>query len=40
MADQIHKRLSVEFLEEILEGFNEQRITEGVVCELLGIKRA
>jgi hypothetical protein len=31
MAEQIHKRLSVEFVKEILEAFNEQRVTERAV---------
>jgi len=39
MVEQIHKRLSVEFVEELLEAFNGQRITERTVCELFGIKR-
>jgi len=37
---QIHKRHSSEFVEEILEAFNEMRMTEEMACELLGIKRA
>jgi transposase InsO family protein len=40
MAEQIHKRLSVEFVDEVTEAFNEQRVTERAVCELLGIKRS
>lgn len=40
MGEQIHKRLSVEFVEEVLDAFNKQEITEKTVCELLGIKRA
>jgi hypothetical protein len=40
MGKQIHKRLCVEFVEEILEAFNKQEITEKTACELLGIKRA
>lgn len=40
MGQQIHKRLSVEFVEEVLEAFNKQEITEKIACELLGIKRA
>ncbi len=39
MTEQIHKRLSAEFVEEVLEAFNEQRVTERIVRELLGIKR-
>lgn len=37
---QIHKRHSLEFVEEVLEAFNERRMTEEMACELLGIKRA
>ena len=37
---QIHKRHSLEFVEEVLEAFNEKRMTEEMACELLGIKRA
>lgn len=40
MVEQIHRRLSVEFVEEVLEAFNEQRVTERSVCEVLGIKRS
>ncbi len=40
MGQQIHKRLSVEFVEEVLEAFNTQAVTEKAACELLGIKRA
>lgn len=40
MGQQIHKRLSKEFVAEVLEAFNEKRITEELACELLGIKRA
>lgn len=40
MAEQIHKRLSVEFVDEVMEAFNEQRVTERAVCEVLGIKRS
>jgi len=41
MADhQIHKRHSPEFVEEVLEAFNEKRMPEEMACELLGIKRA
>jgi len=40
MKEQIHKRLSVEFVEEVMEGFNSKRLTEEIACELLGIKRA
>jgi hypothetical protein len=40
MSRQLHKRLSKEFVEEILEAFNDHRIAEEKACELLGIKRA
>lgn len=40
MGHHIHKRLSKEFVEEVLEAFNEKRITEERACELLGLKRA
>ena len=40
MSKQLHKRLSKEFVEEILEAFNDHRIAEEKACELLGIKRA
>lgn len=39
MGRQIHKRLSKEFVEEVLEAFNERRVTEEGALELLGIKR-
>lgn len=39
MSNQLHKRFSVEFIEEALEAFNRQEITERTACELLGIKR-
>lgn len=40
MVKQIHKRLSKEFVEEVLEAFNKGRVTEERACELLGVKRA
>lgn len=40
MEQRIHKRLSKEFAEMILEAFNEHRISESKASELLGIKRA
>jgi hypothetical protein len=40
MSRQLHKRLPKEFVEEILEAFNDQRIAEEKACALLGIKRA
>jgi hypothetical protein len=40
MKTQLHKRLSQDFVEEILEAFNSHRISEEKACELLGVKRA
>lgn len=40
MGTQLHKRHQKEFVMEILEAFNDRRITEEKACELLGIKRA
>ena len=40
MSRQLHKRLSKEFVESILEAFNDHRIAEEKACDLLGIKRA
>jgi len=40
MGQQLHKRLPQEFVEEVLEAFNEKRLTEERACELLGIQRA
>lgn len=40
MGHQLHKRLSGKFVEEVLEAFNTQRLTETMTCELLGIKRS
>jgi len=40
VGDQIHRRLAKEFVEEVLEAFNEKRMTEQLACELLGVKRA
>lgn len=40
MSKQLHKRLSKEFVEEVLEAFNDGRVTEEMALELLGIKRA
>lgn len=39
MSEQIHKRFTREFVEEVLEGFHEGRIPEKIACELLEIKR-
>lgn len=40
MKSQLHKRLSLEFVSEVLEAFNEHRLSEEKACELLDIKRA
>ncbi len=40
MGQQLHKRLAKGFVEEVLDGFNERRLTEERACELLGLKRA
>lgn len=40
MGEQMHKRLSKEFVEGVLEAFNEHRIGEEKTCEILGVRRA
>lgn len=40
MSAQLHRRLSQSFVEEILEAFNDHRISEEKACELLGLHRA
>lgn len=40
MIAQIHRRLSRSFVEEILEAFNDHRISEEKACEILGVRRA
>ena len=40
MSAQLHRRLSQSFVEEILEVFNDHRISEEKACELLGLQRA
>ncbi len=40
MGQRLHKRLTIEFVEEALKAFNDRRITEEIACELLGLKRA
>jgi hypothetical protein len=40
MSPQLHKRLSKSFVEEILEAFNDHRISEEKACEMLGLRRA
>jgi len=39
MGRQIHKRLSKEFVEEVLEAFNEKRMAEEMALDLLVVKR-
>jgi len=40
MRQRIHKRLPVEFVEEVLEAFNGQRISEKEAMELLGLRKS
>jgi transposase InsO family protein len=40
MNERIHKRLPVGFVQEVLEAFNGQRISEKEAMELLGLKRS
>lgn len=40
MSSQLHKRLPKSFVEEILEAFNDHRISEEKACVMLGIRRA
>jgi len=40
LGEQIHKRLSKEFVEEVLEAFNDHRIGEEKACEMLGVRKA
>jgi hypothetical protein len=40
MPIQLHKRLPREFIEGVLEAFNEHRVGEDRACEMLGIRRA
>ena len=40
MGEQIHKRLSKDFVEGVLEAFNDHRVCEEKACEMLGVKRA
>jgi len=40
MPNQLHKRLPREFIEGVLEAFNDHRIGEERACEALGIGRA
>jgi len=40
MGQRIHKRLPIEFVEEVLFSFNEHRISEQEAMELLGVRRS
>jgi len=40
MKERIHKRLPVKFVQEVLESFNEHRISETEAMDLLGVKRS
>ena len=40
MRDRINKRLPIEFVQEVLESFNEHRISEKEAMDLLGVKRS
>jgi transposase InsO family protein len=40
MRERIHKRLPVKFVEQVLESFNEHRISEKEAMDLLGVKRS
>jgi len=40
MGEQIHKRVSKEFVEGVLEAFNDHRIGEEKASEMLGVRRA
>lgn len=40
MSPLIHKRLPGEFVMEVLEAFNEHRMTEQQACLLLGLQRS
>ena len=40
MKERIHKRLPVKFVQEVLESFNQHRISEKEAMDLLGVKRS
>jgi len=40
MRERIHKRLPIEFVKEVLESFNQHRISEKEAMDLLGVKRS
>ncbi|RLE02191.1 MAG: hypothetical protein DRJ11_07860 [Candidatus Aminicenantes bacterium] len=39
MGEQFHKRHTKEFVEGVLEAFNDHRLNEEKACELLGVPR-
>ena len=40
MKERIHKRLPVQFVQEVLQAFNHHKISEKEAMELLGIRRS
>jgi hypothetical protein len=40
MSGQLHKRISKNFVKEILEAFNDHQISEEKACEMLGVRRS
>jgi len=40
MRERIHKRLPVQFVQEVLKSFNQHRISEREAMDLLGVKRS
>lgn len=40
MGEQLHRRLPQALIEEILAACSQQELSEGQVCEMLGLKRA
>ncbi len=40
MRERIHKRLPVQFVQEVLESFNQHRISEREAMDLLGVNRS
>ena len=40
MKERIHKRLPVQFVQEVLQAFNHHMISEKEAMELLGIRRS
>jgi hypothetical protein len=39
MKTQLHKRLTLEFVEDVPKAFNERHLSEHKACPLMGIKR-